>query len=154
MYIGVFLYTAAEKIKRPLQNDQFLWFYYLLVSVWVKFTFLFYSINYWQHFYQISNKNIVRSVKVWMKDHHIRTLSWLAQSPDLNPIKNLWNVIKRKMEGHKPSNKAELLEFLRQEWHKVTQRQCERLVESMPRRMKAVIVNQGCSIKYWFLNSS
>ena len=56
-----------------------------------------------------------RPVKVWMKDHHIRTLSWLAQSPDLNPIKNLWNVIKRKMEGHKPSNKAELLEFLRQE---------------------------------------
>ena len=34
-----------------------------------------------------------------MKDHHIRTLSWLAQSPDLNPIKNLWNVIKRKIEG-------------------------------------------------------
>ena len=58
---------------------------------------------------------IARSVKVRMKDHHIRTLSWPAQSPDLNPIKNLWNVIKRKMDGHKPSNKAELLEFLRQE---------------------------------------
>ena len=54
-------------------------------------------------------------VKVWMKDHPIRPLSWPAQFPDLNPIKNLWNVIKRKMDGHKPSNKAELLEFLRQE---------------------------------------
>ena len=77
-----------------------------------------------------------------------QTLSWPAQSPDLNPIENLWNVIKRKMDGHKPSNKAELLEFLWQEWHKVTQQQCERLVESMPRRMKAVIENQGYSIKY------
>ncbi|MBN3283396.1 STXB5 protein, partial [Polyodon spathula] len=64
-----------------------------------------------------------RSIKVWMEDHQIKTLSWPAQSPDLNPIENLWNVIKRKMDGHKPSNKAELLEFLRQEWHKVTQHQ-------------------------------
>ncbi|MGH0115999.1 UNVERIFIED_CONTAM: hypothetical protein FKN15_060463 [Acipenser sinensis] len=83
-----------------------------------------------------------------MEDHQIKTLSWPAQSPDLNPIENLWNVIKRKMDGHKPSNKAELLEFLRQERHKVTQHQYERLVESMPRRMKAVLENQGYSTKY------
>ncbi|KAK1789420.1 hypothetical protein P4O66_015349 [Electrophorus voltai] len=83
-----------------------------------------------------------------IKDHQIKTLSWPAQSPDHNPIENLWNVIKRKMDGHKPSNKAELMEFLCQEWRKVTQQQCERLVESMPRRMKAVIKNQGYSTKY------
>lgn len=78
-----------------------------------------------------------RSIKVWMKDHQIKTLSWSARSPDLNPTENLWNVIKRKMDGHKPSNIAELLEFLSQDRHKVTQQQCERLVESMPRGMKA-----------------
>ncbi|MGH0158058.1 UNVERIFIED_CONTAM: hypothetical protein FKN15_049200 [Acipenser sinensis] len=83
-----------------------------------------------------------------MEDHQIKTLSWPAQSSDLNPIENLWNVIKRKMDGHKPSNKAELLEFLHQEWYKVTQHQCERLVESMPRHMKAVLENQGYSTKY------
>ena len=101
-------------------------------------------------FFQQDNApcHTARSIKVWMEDHQIKTLSWPAQSPDLNPIENLWNVIKRKMDGHKPSNKAELLEFLRQEWHKVTQNQCERLVESMPRRMKAVIKNQGYSTKY------
>jgi hypothetical protein len=84
-------------------------------------------------------------------DHQIKTLSWRAQSLDLNPIENLWNVIKGKMDGHKPSNKAELLElfyFCTRKWHKVTQQQCERLVESMPRCMKAVIVNQGYSTKY------
>src|SRR4029434_2929927 len=79
-------------------------------------------------FFQQDNApcHTARSVKVWMKDHHIRTLSWPAQSPDLNPVEKLWNVIKRKMDGHKPSNKAELLEFLRQKQYKVTQRQCER----------------------------
>jgi transposase len=52
-----------------------------------------------------------------MEDHQIKTLAWPAQSPDLNPTENLWNVIKRKTDGHKQSNKAELLEFLRQAWH-------------------------------------
>ena len=50
-------------------------------------------------------------------------------SPDPDPViatpisrpENLWNVIQRKMDGNMPSIKAELLEFLHQEWHKVTQ---------------------------------
>jgi arginine repressor len=65
---------------------------------------------------------------------------------------NLWNVINRNMDSHKPSNKAELLEYLCREGHKVTQHQCERL--GKPRRMKAVIENQGYSTKYLLLNSS
>ncbi|CAJ0932317.1 unnamed protein product [Ranitomeya imitator] len=75
-------------------------------------------------FFQQDNASChtARSVKVWMKDHHIKSLSWPAQSPDLNPIKNFWKVIKRKMDRHKPSNKEELLTFLYQEWHKVTQK--------------------------------
>ncbi|CAJ0944691.1 unnamed protein product [Ranitomeya imitator] len=77
-----------------------------------------------------------RSIKVWMKDHHIKFLSFLSW-PDLNPIENFLNVIKTKMDSHKPSNKEEQLTLLYQEWHKVTQKHCERLVESMPRRMKA-----------------
>ena len=103
--------------------------------------------NYEECFFQQGNAPChTASEGVDEEDHQTRTLSWPAQSPDLNPIENLWNVIK--MDGHKPSNKAELLEVLRQEWHKVTQWQCERLVESMPRHMKAVIVNQGYSTKY------
>uniref|UniRef100_A0AAY5L2K7 Tc1-like transposase DDE domain-containing protein n=1 Tax=Esox lucius TaxID=8010 RepID=A0AAY5L2K7_ESOLU len=89
-----------------------------------------------------------RSIKVWMEDHQIQTLSWPAQSPDLKTNENLWNLMKRKIDGHKPSNKAELLEFLCQEWHKVTQQQCDRVVESMPRHMNAVIKKQGYTTKY------
>uniref|UniRef100_A0AAY5K3T2 Tc1-like transposase DDE domain-containing protein n=1 Tax=Esox lucius TaxID=8010 RepID=A0AAY5K3T2_ESOLU len=43
-----------------------------------------------------------RSINLWMEDHQIKTLSWPAQSPDLNLIENLWNLIKRNMDGHKP----------------------------------------------------
>lgn len=44
---------------------------------------------------------------------------------DLNSIENLWNV----WDGQKPSNKAELLEFLLREWHKVTQQPSDWSVE-------------------------
>ena len=73
-------------------------------------------------FFQQDNDpcHTARSVKVWVKDHQIRILSWPAQSSDLNPIENLWNGIKRKRDVHKHSNKAELFEFLHQEWHHPT----------------------------------
>lgn len=95
----------------------------------------------------------VTSIKVWMRTTRSRPCHG---QPNLQtwPLKNLWNVIKRKIGVHKSSNRAELLEFLCQEWHKVTQQHCEGLVESMPRHMKAVIKNLSYSIKYRFPNSS
>ncbi|XP_034562833.1 uncharacterized protein LOC117829315 [Notolabrus celidotus] len=59
-------------------------------------------------FFQQDNApcHTARSIKVWMKDHQIKTLSWPAQSPDLNPIENLWNVIKRKMDGEGATESA------------------------------------------------
>ncbi|XP_069621983.1 thrombospondin type-1 domain-containing protein 4 isoform X2 [Ranitomeya imitator] len=85
----------------------------------------------------------IPNIQLWekLRDHHIKTLSWAVQSPDLNPTENFWNVIKKMMDSHKPSNKEELLKFLHQ-------KQCERWVESMPRCMKAVIKNHGYSTKY------
>ena len=56
----------------------------------------------------------VRSIK-----HHINIILGVdGRRPVPSPMDNLWSVIKSKMGGHKPSNKAELFECL---WHEVTQ---------------------------------
>ena len=89
-----------------------------------------------------------KSVTTWMEKMNIRTMSWPAQSPDLNPIENLWNNIKEKMREHKPANKKELFHFLKQEWAEVTMEKCQHLIESMPRRMAATIKNKGYATKY------
>ena len=32
-------------------------------------------------------------------ENGITTLDWLSQSPDANPIENVWSVLKRKLAG-------------------------------------------------------
>lgn len=69
----------------------------------------------------------------------------MAQSPDLNPIENLWAILKRKLGGleHQPGSIKELWEKIYEMWGEIDVKYCENLVESMPRRIKQVIRKKG-----------
>ncbi len=45
-----------------------------------------------------------KSTKSWLNDHGVGALDWSANSPDLNPIENLWGIVKRKMRDTRPNN--------------------------------------------------
>ncbi len=45
-----------------------------------------------------------KATSTWFKDHGIPVLNWPANSPDLNPIENLWGIVKRKMRYARPNN--------------------------------------------------
>ena len=88
-------------------------------------------------------------VKRWIQSHKVAQINWPAQSPDLNPIENLWRRINVIIAKNKPSNKRELIENIIQAWHHiVTPKEFRNLVQSMPRRCKAVIQNKGFPTKY------
>ncbi len=80
-----------------------------------------------------------KATSTWFKHHGIPVLNWPANSPDLNPIENLWGIVKRKMRYARPNNAEELKATIRATWALITPEQCHRLIDSMPRRIAAVI---------------
>ena len=86
----------------------------------------------------------------WFEDHGIRVLEWPAQSPDLNPIEHLWSHLKRRLGTYEtePSGILELWERVEREWNEIPVHVCVDLIESMPRRITALIKARGGHTKY------
>ncbi len=87
-----------------------------------------------------------KSTKSWLNDH---ALGVPANSPDLNPIENIWGIVKRKMRNKRPKNADELKATVKETWASIPPQQCYKLITSMPRPIEAVIKAKGAPTKYW-----
>ena len=70
------------------------------------------------------------------------------QSLDLNPIEHLWNDLKKRLASSKCSTIVQLKPKIIEEYEKTDRNYLQKLIESMPRRCKAVIKAKGGHIKY------
>ncbi|GFX04694.1 transposable element Tcb2 transposase [Trichonephila clavipes] len=63
----------------------------------------------------------------------IQRLVWPARSPDLNPIKNVWDALGRQVDGRNylPTNKNTLIRALTEEWDKLPQQLLDNVVQSL-----------------------
>ncbi len=89
-----------------------------------------------------------KGTKSWFNDHGVTVLDWPVNSPDLNPIENLWGIVKRKMRDTRPNNADELKATVKETWASIPPQQCHKLITSTPRRIEAVIKAKGAPTKY------
>ena len=93
-------------------------------------------------------KHTAKHTKEWFENNGISTLNWPSQSPDLNPIENLWNTLKVNVHKRNPQNIKQLEELCKEEWGKVTLDQSGKLVANYRKQLEAVKQNRGDATKY------
>ena len=93
-------------------------------------------------------KHTSKTTKAWLERIRIDVLPWPSQSPDLNPIENLWYALKNSIQKRELTKKSELEAAMHECWRGIDTAILHKLVESMPRRLQAVIDNKGLWTKY------
>ncbi len=84
-----------------------------------------------------------------LKKLRVKVMDWPSMSPDLNPIEHLWGILKQKMEECRSLTSTSSVMLVMEEWKRTPVVTCEALVNSMPKRVKAVLENNGGHTKYW-----
>jgi hypothetical protein len=95
-------------------------------------------------------KHTSKLAQKWFRDHDYTVMKWPAQSPDINPIEHLWWHLKRRLAEYEtpPGGLEELWRRCQVEWEKIPKEVCQNLIESMPRRVQAVLKAKGGFTKY------
>jgi hypothetical protein len=76
-------------------------------------------------------------------------MDWHKNSPDLNPIKNVWTHMKLKLKSRKLKNLQELKTVITTMWvDDMPYDYFKKLSASMPKRLKLMLESKGNMTKY------
>lgn len=96
-------------------------------------------------------------VRETLEELNIEVMDWPPYSPDLNPIENLWSLLKAHIYKLRPDlidmrnndeTKHILIETAQQAWSELDLDQMRHLSETMPHRVQAIIESGGWYTKY------
>ena len=97
------------------------------------------------------------NVVEWFEDHGIELLDWPPYSPDLNPIENVWSLLKLYLNQHYPylvrQGKSEYAiqvykDAIQEAWYALKSEIINNCILSIRNRIKACIRAKGWYTKY------
>ena len=78
----------------------------------------------------------------------LNAIDFSSYSPDLNPIENFWNDLKRRVETHNATDTTELQQHIMMEWNNTDPDFLAKIADSTPDRCKPVVTSKGHKIPY------
>ena len=87
-----------------------------------------------------------KSFKTFLSEEDVTLMEWPAQSPDMNPIENVWKLVNERDKEKNPRNIEELWTNLKGEWEKVSVDEYKTLIRPCSKRGQDVIENKSLYI--------
>ena len=88
-----------------------------------------------------------KSVKQWLNDCEVPFFSdWPGSSPDLNPIENLWSIVKQRLKNVDTSTIPRLEAAIRDTWANIPSDILHNLADCVPKRLKLCKERKGKSL--------
>ena len=94
--------------------------------------------------------HVARVCQDFLANNNIVPLDWPPYSPDLSPIEHLWDELDRRVRRRRntPNTLRQLQTALLEEWENIPMKKINALVNSMQRRIRAVINARGGHTRY------
>ena len=108
----------------------------------------FFPRGLWRFQQDNASPHYTAEVNTWMHNHGVHILEFPPRSPDLNPIENIWHVLKYRVEHKNPRTAEEFETAIAEEYEAISAEECATLAHSMHARLLQCIQYQGHKTKY------
>ncbi|GFX72349.1 transposable element Tcb1 transposase [Trichonephila clavipes] len=94
-----------------------------------------------------------RLAQTWFDEMRVQKLDWPSQSPDLNPIKHLWDELERRLRSqpNRPFLLQALTSAVMDTWKAIPMVTYQKFVGSFPKRLQGVIHAKGGPTSYYYV---
>ncbi|EUC62926.1 transposable element Tcb2 transposase, partial [Rhizoctonia solani AG-3 Rhs1AP] len=95
-------------------------------------------------------KHTAKHTREWIGNRRLSLLPWPANSPDMNPIENVWDYLDRRvrMRPQLPTNANQLWAILQEEWECIPHAYIDKLCDSMVQRVEDLMQAKGGNTRY------